>query len=332
MSYIYIPSFAGVHIMALSYFVALIYMFSMLYAATAVTVEYINQNLTHIPESNTSVVTNLIIEFNDIPEIPGGAFISYPLLTYLQLLHNKIRYIKDYAFNHVNLRVLRLSHNDIVQLPISFNHSTYTLHYIGLNRAFNEAFDLATSYFSDFDRLRGLNLASRNPNRYFNATVLPKYLDKLSISDTFLNSFPDLPHYTLRRIALVNCSISHIRMADMEKLKKVIYLRLDRNSFASLPDISFMTNLKDLRLRGNNLNTLPDLYNCPLGSLRIWGNSLVCNYSLCWVRMWPFVKPALQEDGPFCAQPIEDYGRLLMDVDPVKMLCYKGRYEYATVS
>ena len=232
----------------------------------------------------------------------------------------------------MNLRTLHLSHNDISQLPTSFNHLPYTLFYIGLYRAFNEAFDLAIPYFNDFDILRSMILASRNPNKYFNATVLPTYLNKLVISDTFLDFFPNLPNYMLKYLILINCGISHISMANIEQLNDLIFLKLDGNGFVNLPNISFMSNLNTLSLRENNLHTLPDLYNCPLGLLHIWGNPLVCNYSLCWVRMWPFVKADLQLDYPFCTLPTENIGRLLMDVDPVKMLCYKGGYEYATVS
>ena len=311
--------------MVLKYFAQCMHMLSILQVTTAFDVKYKDHNLNSIPTTNTIGVTSLTIIGGNIPVIPKQAFINYTSLTYLSLSHNGIKYIEDGAFDHVNLTSLHLAHNSIEQLPISSGRLTYSLFHIGLNRAFNSAFKLTSPYFNEFDRLTYLRYESIDPYTYFNASALPKYLLKVIIIDTFLDVFPNLPHYTHLHIIMNNCGISYIPMLNMKKLIKLKLLELDGNGFLYLPDISFMTQLSTLSLRENKLNTLPNLYDCPLGTLRLRGNPLVCNYSLCWVRMWPFVKPALTTDDPVCFQPFEDAGTLLMGLDPVKMRCYEGR-------
>ena len=318
--------------MALKYFVKSICMFGVMHITLAFTVDYINQHLTGIPNSSTTGVTELYITKNNIPVIRDEAFLDYPSLIYLTLRSNRIRYIENHAFDYVYLKSLDLSFNDIVQLPIAFGPSTHTLSHIYLQYAFNEVLQLASPYFNDFDGVKFLKYYSRDDNKYFNASLIPINLYTLDIRNTFLDIFPNLPNYAHRLIFMIDCGISYIPRANMAELNELQHLKLENNVFGSLPDISFMAKLNTLSVKENNLNTLPDLYNCPLDTLQLWGNPWVCNYSLCWVGMWPFVKPALAIDNPVCAEPTEDAGTLLMDIDPVKMQCYEGNKKNVFVS
>ena len=92
-----------------------------------------------------------------------------------------------------------------------------------------------------------------------------------------------------------------------------------------------MSGLKQLNkfdIRSNKLETIPDLYDKPLQLLIIDDNPVCCNVSLCWVRLWAKKKTEVLvgTEGVVCHSPSYFEGQKLLDVDAIKMWCYKGEW------
>ena len=85
--------------------------------------------------------------------------------------------------------------------------------------------------------------------------------------------------------------------------------------------------LKLLYLKNNRLSSIPDLYHLPLRRLSVTENPMVCNQSLCWIRMWPWVKTSyMNADDMKCETPPVLQGVLLSDINPVTLGCHNGTY------
>ena len=96
------------------------------------------------------------------------------------------------------------------------------------------------------------------------------------------------------------------------------------------PNISrLFPQLQELNVKGNNLKTLVDLYDLQsLLSLTAAENPYVCNMSLCWLRMLPWMKPyiTMLQDNLLCDQPTSRAGEDMVHVHPIQMGCYDGMY------
>ena len=134
----------------------------------------------------------------------------------------------------------------------------------------------------------------------------------LKIVQLHFNHFHRIPAFAIKNLtrlhtfAFMGCNVTH------------------------LPDMSHLVSLKKLVINENKLVAIPDLYHLPLKWLESAGNPIVCNKSLCWVRMWDDVKAKVLNLDVFsgsqltCASPLEMGGVLLTDIHPVTMKCYTG--------
>ena len=86
-----------------------------------------------------------------------------------------------------------------------------------------------------------------------------------------------------------------------------------------------MGNWETLHLDRNQSTSVPDLYDHPLTALKLADNPLVCEKSLCWIRMWPRFKILILADNPTCASPSHFAGLSLMGISPVDLRCYMGK-------
>ena len=107
---------------------------------------------------------------------------------------------------------------------------------------------------------------------------------------------------------------------------QITIISLSGNNFFYIPDEYIM----DLQLEGidildNTLETIPDLFDQTPQKLKVAGNPLRCNQSLCWVRLWARKKTVVLTDieSAVCQSPGFMTGKSLLSVDPVKMACYK---------
>ena len=181
-------------------------------------------------------------------------------------------------------------------------------------------------YFTAFEKLKLLSIGENYLETY-EVHLLPRNLTEFDGNTAILPIFPSLGIYApfLQRIRLDHCGMKVMSVQHVSGLAEVKILALHSNTLIFFPDISFMKYLDTLKLNGNRLASVPDLYELPLTTLTLDDNPLVCDKALCWLRMWPWMKAStIPSDEPTCAGPVEMAGMKLMDVDPVLMECFRG--------
>ena len=141
----------------------------------------------------------------------------------------------------------------------------------------------------------------------FNAAILPANLRRINLQHAKLTQFPEFVRYTpnIEEISVAKNSIAEI----------------------SSKHLSGLSALKDIKLEENELSTIPDLYYLPLTDLTLSKNPLVCNQSLCWIRMWPWAKvTSLNTDDITCEIVDAEQSVLLTNVNPITLGCHYGVY------
>ena len=255
---------------------------------------HIDKGLSRVPSSTDQGCTTLVIQENNIPYLERNAFITYPNLVDLDLHLTNIQHIKDGASSGLKfLLKLRLQGNKIIQLPSSFGPPTQSLIDMNMWSAFSTDIRPPISYpfFTKFSNLKFLNLG-HNTHRNCNASLLRINLTDINPGYALLIEFPDSYAPNLESVGVYN------------------------NQLRRIPEVFLkgMVNLKEVRLYSNMLVTIPDLYHMNLTFLRIDGNPLDCNQSLCWIRMWPWMKIPVLGNTPICETPSFVHGRPLMEI------------------
>ena len=84
------------------------------------TSSFSGRKLVSVPQESSSQTTHLLLGFNEIEELYHCEFMGWNGLWLLNILHNNISKIADYAFLNLNqLRELDISNNAIVNLPVN---------------------------------------------------------------------------------------------------------------------------------------------------------------------------------------------------------------------
>ena len=274
---------------------------------TAVRVKKWNQNLTSIPQDFDQLVTEMYLGNNEITRITNMSLHQYRLLRVLDIRFNGLIYIEDGSFdNNPYLEELNARKNLITYLPYSYGLAASSLRTIDLWDALNLQATREIN-FTHLTGLRWLNIGSANYRGSFDSAVLPESLEFISLNWARLERFPIFTHHTpnIDRITIKGNKITVIPNENLENLK-----------------------LKSLRVTYNLLSTVPDLYRLPLENLELSNNPLVCNHSLCWVRMCPWMKPQLSIDDARCSSPQFPQGILLTSINPVILDCQHGEFYY----
>ena len=297
--------------------------------SASVDIEYINFGLATIPISTDPLCTHLKINHNFISHISTNDFVSYPNLYYLNLRNNSIRSIAENAFNGLNeLISLSLETNTILQLPINPGFNAQTLRLLVLWNAmeYGRTYTFDYPYFTAFTSLESLDVGLIEQGDTFNTSMLPLTLTYIRLTKKQIIKFPDFSFAptSLETLKLEDNYITNIPEDHIAGLSTLRELHIGSNILTSLPDLSFMTQLESLQIENNQLVSMPDLYTINFTYWKIAGNPLECNQSLCWIRMWPWMKTAMLQDNPICASPLTMQGIALMDVPPTHMRCYNG--------
>ena len=113
---------------------------------------------------------------------------------------------------------------------------------------------------------------------------------------------------------------------------QVIVISTNRIREISPKSVAGLLSLRKIDLRNNELSSVPDLNHLPLAVLKLSANPLLCNQSLCWIRMWPWTKAStMSTAGITCettgiTQPV-----LLSEVNPLTLDCHQGFYHILNV-
>ena len=183
------------------------------------------------------------------------------------------------------------------------------------------------NYFREFPKLNRMGIGiNRDIGPELDTGILPRKLVYLFVPEARLEKFPNLSATVprLKHLRIYKNRIQTIPNEYIAGLNRMETLHINKNLLTLLPDLGFMTRLKDLLLHENKLAGLPDMYHLPLENLNVAGNPLVCDQALCWLRMWPWKKKMALKGRPVYAAPDTLAGIRLMAVPPVVMKCYQG--------
>ena len=286
-------------------------------------------NITSIPPEVTPGDTFLDIRANKISHIPVNAFISYSNLIWIYMFECGIQYIEEGAFRGLDkLNSLSIINNgQTLLLPPDFGPPTKSLVKITFWNSRVDQTATVYPYFKAFEKLHYL-IIGLNYLNIRDADMLPPNLTVFKAPWSWIRIFPSIGIYAplLQTLHMYSCGMYAMPVQNVTGLINLKNLNLKWNSIPYLPDISFMKDLEILELNWNQLKTLPDLYELPLRKQTLADNPLVCNKSLCWVRMWPWMKTSsIPSDTPICSLPPTMVRMRLMDVDPALMDCFSGK-------
>ena len=154
-------------------------------------------------------------------------------------------------------------------------------------------------------------------------------IQELQLGENNLTKMIDISYLsTLRIFGIGSNFISEIPESYIMGLLNMEVFACEENELIFLPNISnFFPRLQTLSVHGNKLKTLLDLYvTPPLSTLTAADNPLVCNQSLCWMRMWPWMRPSLTalQDRPLWDQPLSSAQTEVLRFHPSDMECYNG--------
>ena len=306
---------------------------------------YVNVNLhrrglRYVPQDITSDVTHLSLTDNIIQVLYSTSFSRYENLTEINLSENPIWKINNGVFDsNPLLKRFNCRFCDIEVLPASFGPSTSKIYGMGFGNGLSE-WGIFTNFLTDFISLEILELSE---SRYINIddiNVSPS-IKLLGLRQCSLSHFPNissakfpaLSYLTLESNEITN--ISDSGLASMPK--NLTALDLSYNYLKEIGDMTVLTNLDFLTLRGNGLETIPDMLDGlpKLQSLQIaLQGRMSCDQRMCWRRLWNRVRaPLVHEDDVMCKGPPEiifeifrrypDIG-LLSLMDPGFMQCNQG--------
>ena len=248
-------------------------------------------------------VQSLIMYNGEIDTFPPLSSLS-PNITFLDIESHDIKLVPQVAIERLYLleRFL-LGYNQIINFP----------------------------NFSHCKRLRDLRL---NDNKIsFIARQHIEGLESIEVfrlHDNLLTNMTDISNLsTLVEFTIGDNLKTEIPEKYIMGLPNMKIFAADNNVLAFLPNISkFLPRIQKLRIQGNYLKTLSDLYyQSSLTVLTAAGNPNVCNQSLCWLRMLPWMKPSetMLQDNPKCDQPAVLAGTEVLRFHPTEMECYEGR-------
>ena len=277
----------------------------------ALRISLTNKSITSVPQHINPLVTALNLDKNNIIRITNMSLALYKELRIFSIIANDLTYIGDGSFDHnPKLEKLLAKYNAIIQLPQSFGSAAKSLISVNFWNGFvRKKTKQPTFNFTEMERLDTLNMGENNFPGIFDAVILPFNLQSIQLSIAKITQVPEFNRYApnLSVIALGNNAIVKI----------------------SSKKLSELSNLKRLVLDDNELSTIPDLYHLPLEILKLSNNPLVCNQSLCWVRMWPWMKKThLDTDDITCNTTKASQPVLLADVNPVTLGCHHGMYSW----
>ena len=151
-----------------------------------------------------------------------------------------------------------------------------------------------------------------------------KYLDNFLFQNNQITSMPNMSYLpSLRSVDLSDNRITYILDGTLDGIPKLSKFDLTRNMISHIDNLPVIA-VGELLLGSNHFAILPDLFDLKLRTLHIQDNPLVCNQSLCWLRMWPWNKNLPIVDNPVCTQPQDLLGIGVMRAHPVLLECYNG--------
>ena len=294
------------------------------------TVNLYNHTLARVPQNITMDVTILHLDLNNILHLSDCCFCNYPQLEELYLQQNGLEIVSETAFaNNSRLYRLQLAYNRIIFFPSFLLGAGESLTKIDLRVEDGAAVTLTNLSFLNYPNLEYISLM----HNHISSGVLHMFnlpsLTSLFAKDCGLIVFPDLSAATqLEQFQLTNNKFNSVPPQSIYGLTKLNRFSVANSGITQLPNnMQHLVALESLVLHQNKLSTLPDLFNLSLTYILLNRNPVLCDQSLCWLRMWCFMKPpptGFDSTLLKCASPESLRDSILMTVNPADMECYKG--------
>ena len=151
----------------------------------------------------------------------------------------------------------------------------------------------------------------------------------LWLQNNRLSHMTNISHLTsLREFNISYNIVAELPQEILRGLPNLLKLSCEHNQISVLPDVvALLPSLQEFYVQGNRLLTLPDYYahSSPL-TFHVRGNPLICNRSLCWMRLLNWTNPTspLSLDTPTCTEPPPVANFLVAQAHPMAMMCYDG--------
>ena len=281
-----------------------------------------------VPQDRDPNTTILKFSKLPIPVLDNTSFVRYANVIGIFMYDCSITYVKSGTFSaHWRLQVVSLQRNKIIEFSDNFGLATQSIIKIMLWAAFSLR-RLQPFLFKKFPKLIYLNLG-HNDWTPFDPSILPIGLTSINLNYAYgLTTFPNFTNWT-PNLKIINIYRNIIQEIPPDNVRNMTinYINIGGNRLTSIPGYNVYPYINVLHLQANKLTTVPDFYNTTLKQLRIELNPLVCDYALCWIRMWPWMfDTPLLADTPICASPASVTGTPLMEVHPIHMECFNGKY------
>ena len=219
----------------------------LIYVTSALIVDLENEGLRNVPQDINPDVTELDLGHNRIVHITHISFALYKKLLVLNIEYNYVAFIGVGSFDHNSkLEELYAEGNEIIQLPESFGSAARSLIVLQFWCAIDER-AISKLNFTEVRQLEYLSTGCANFPGKFNAAILPANLRRINLNFAKLTQFPEFGRYTpkIEKLAIAGNSIAEI----------------------SSKSLSGLSALKYIKLKNNDLSTIPDLYHLPLSDL-----------------------------------------------------------------
>ncbi|KAK5640620.1 hypothetical protein RI129_011431 [Pyrocoelia pectoralis] len=218
----------------------------------------------------------LILEKLSTEELPQGFLGGLKNLRVLKLSHNNLRYLPNDTFSQTGLQELDLSFNHFTDFTIPCELQQLSL----LHLAHNQLVNLQNFSLHCFPLLHDLNL-SHNKITSLKPLEPVRYLQKLDVSHNLLedigDSLADLEN--LNELNLAGNHFKHTSEDSFKTLPHLTSLDLSNNSLTSFSWVN-LSSLQKLNLEMNYLTKIPLLNITSLVKLSLSHNRLTLDHNL----------------------------------------------------
>ncbi|XP_041429150.1 extracellular matrix protein 2 [Xenopus laevis] len=189
-----------------------------------------------------------------IPSLPFGCLLSESTIA---CANTKMKYLP--LMTDLGLKTLFLAENEISKLPARAFSGLPNLEWLDLSKNKIDDSGLSFDVFKNLTKLKRLNL---DGNRLTLLPFLPPSLQELKVNDNELKELDKHSFRGLSNLLTLELEGNHfhdgnVNPLSFKPLKKLIYLRLDRNQFRAIPS-GLPASLQELHLDNNHIEIVPE--------------------------------------------------------------------------
>ncbi|CAG9794746.1 unnamed protein product [Diatraea saccharalis] len=215
--------------------------------------------------SDNNKTTGVTLRNCKIIDVEFEAFERMPVLEYLDLSQNQIKYLKLGVLDGFNrLKFLNLSYNELEGFPLGLFDQKPNLEVLDLKG--NSIVNLELGVFDPMKKLKHVDLSSnallgRDMNPYiFDQSTHIKFMDfsrndMTDSKDILLDAFEELDFLNLDR-----CQLNEVpKFATKSNLKTIKHLMLSTNNIRAINDSKIFMNLENLEILNLSYNIIESI-------------------------------------------------------------------------